>query len=105
MVGDGLNDTDDCLGQMILFLQRRRLIRTQNAADIVFMGEQFGSIVEVYRTAVFSGQLVRQNFMLAIIYNVIIVPLAVFGMVTPLIAAIANVGSSLWWIANFSSDP
>ncbi|HPQ50381.1 MAG TPA: heavy metal translocating P-type ATPase [Alphaproteobacteria bacterium] len=100
MVGDGLNDAPTIAGADVSISPATAIDMTQNAADIVFMGEQLGSIVEVYRTAVFSGQLVRQNFMLAIIYNVIAVPLAVFGMVTPLIAAIAMSGSSLVVIAN-----
>ena len=37
----------------------------------------------------------RDNFLLALVYNLIAVPLAVGGLVTPLIAAAAMSGSSI----------
>jgi len=100
MVGDGLNDAPTIAGADVSISPASAIDMTQNAADIVFMGDNLGAVTEAYRTAIFSGKLVRQNFALAILYNVFAVPLAVFGFVTPLIAAIAMSGSSLVVIAN-----
>ncbi len=100
MVGDGLNDAPTIAGADVSMSPASAIDMTQNAADIVFMGDKLGAVTEAYRTAIFSGKLVRQNFVLAILYNMFAVPLAVFGFVTPLIAAIAMSGSSLVVIAN-----
>jgi len=47
-----------------------------------------------------SGRLVRQNFAMTFLYNLITIPLAVGGLVTPLIAAAAMSSSSLIVIIN-----
>lgn len=100
MVGDGLNDAPSLASASVSMSPASAMDITQNAADIVFHGDRLQPVLTALRTAKFSQTLVRQNFLLAIGYNLIAIPLAVAGMVTPLIAALAMSGSSLLVIAN-----
>jgi len=52
-------------------------------------------VVTTIRVAQGATRLVKQNFALAFIYNVVAVPLAVMGLATPLVAAVAMSSSSL----------
>ncbi|MBN8543712.1 MAG: cadmium-translocating P-type ATPase [Alphaproteobacteria bacterium] len=100
MIGDGLNDAPSLASATISLSPASAMDITQNAADIVFQGDRLQPVCTAWRTAKFSQTLVKQNFVLAILYNVVAIPLAVAGMVTPLIAAIAMSSSSLLVIAN-----
>ena len=100
MVGDGLNDAPVLAGADISMAPGTAVDMAQNAADIVFMGDDLKPVYQAYRIACGAQNLVKQNFMLAILYNCIAVPLAFAGMVTPMLAALAMSGSSLVVIAN-----
>jgi Cu2+-exporting ATPase len=72
----------------------------QQASDLVFMGDALGAVPRSIRAARMTRAVVRQNFALAIGYNVLAVPLAIMGMVTPLVAAVAMSLSSLIVVGN-----
>lgn len=100
MIGDGLNDAPTLAGASISIAPGTAISLSQNAADIIFMGEKLGSVFTAYNTARTAQKLVKQNFLLSIAYNAIAIPLAALGFLTPFFAAIAMSGSSLIVILN-----
>ena len=67
----------------------------QSAADIVFNGASLSPVVVSILAARQARRRVLENIALATLYNAVAVPLAAFGLVTPLLAAIAMASSSL----------
>lgn len=100
MVGDGLNDAAALTRASVSMSPSTALDITQNAADIVYRRKGIVSVRQAIETARKTQNVVRQNFALALGYNAVAIPLAVFGQVTPLVAAIAMSASSLAVIFN-----
>jgi Cu2+-exporting ATPase len=61
----------------------------------VFLGEQLVPIQAAIAISRKAMHLMRQNLWFALVYNALAVPIAIAGLVTPLIAAAAMSGSSL----------
>ena len=95
MVGDGLNDTAALAAAHVSISPASALDAARVASDIVLLGSDLSPIAEACKTARQATRRIRENFRIATVYNIIAVPLAVAGLATPLIAALAMSASSI----------
>jgi P-type Cu2+ transporter len=95
MVGDGINDAPVLAEAYVSLSPISAAELAQAHADAVFLGLKLTPVLDAVIAARRARSLMRQNLILAVVYNMFAIPIAVVGLATPLIAALAMSGSSL----------
>jgi Cu+-exporting ATPase len=100
MAGDGINDAIALAQSNIAIAMGSGADVAISVSDVVLMDEKPQSILHAYRISKRTYRAVKENLGLSLLYNIVAIPLAVSGYVTPLIAALSMSLSSLIVVGN-----
>ncbi|WP_305861483.1 heavy metal translocating P-type ATPase [Helicobacter pylori] len=99
MVGDGNNDAL-ALKQASVSLGFEKSTLSKSACDILLLEEDLSLLEKAFHNAQKVYQVVLQNIVLSLIYNAILIPVAMLGYINPLIASLSMSASSLLVVLN-----
>ncbi|GAA9083212.1 heavy metal translocating P-type ATPase [Helicobacter pylori] len=99
MIGDGNNDAL-ALKQASVSLGFEKSALSKSACDILLLEEDLSLLEKAFDNAQKVYQVVLQNIILSLIYNAILIPIAMLGYINPLIASLSMSASSLLVVLN-----
>ncbi len=100
MAGDGINDSVALSNSSVSIAMGNSSDVTISVSDVVLLNNSLTSLIHTFKISKRTYKIIKQNLALSLIYNAITIPLAMFGFVIPLIAALSMSLSSLLVVAN-----
>jgi Cu+-exporting ATPase len=100
MIGDGINDAAALTAADLSMAMGTGTDTAINSADITLMNTGLGSVISAMKLSKKTLKIIRLNMGWALVYNVIGLPIAAAGLLSPLYAAAAMAASSVLVVTN-----